>query len=279
MRNRVLVGIAIFAVLTGFYFLGYFVSKYFVDVLITLVIFCSVNEMRKAFKDKMPKEFDPLLFIYSLTIGLPYFWLGFIGVVYYTLLVFSVGATIAVFKNIHLDGLMHFGFIMLYPGLTLSSLFFINNSPLANLGLALVFLVSMFTDTFALLFGMFFGKHKLAKDISPKKTIEGAVGGLFGGFLGAFCVYLIFDVFCLLGQGFFAWGLRKTYTYLSYTLIAIFGSCLTQVGDLIASLIKRSLDIKDFSKLLGSHGGVLDRFDGIMLNACFISLVFTFIII
>ena len=278
MRNRVIVAAGIAAALVGFYFLGYYVSKFFMDFLITLIIFCSVNEMRMALKDKMPKEFNPLLIIYSLTIGLPYLKLGFMGVVYYTLLIFSLGATLAVFKNIHLDGLMNFAFILIYPGLTLSSLFFVNNSQLANLGLAFVFLVSSLTDVFALVFGMLFGKHQLAPEISPKKTIEGAAGGLFGGIIGALLVFLVFEIFGWLGTGFFAWGLRKSYTYLSYALIAIFGSCLTQIGDLVASLIKRSLGIKDFSRLLGSHGGMLDRVDGMMLNACFVSLIFTFIV-
>ena len=278
MRNRVIVAAGIAAALVGFYFLGYYVSKFFMDFLITLIIFCSVNEMRMALKDKMPREFNPLLIIYSLTIGLPYLKLGFMGVVYYTLLIFSLGATLAVFKNIHLDGLMNFAFILIYPGLTLSSLFFVNNSQLANLGLAFVFLVSSLTDVFALVFGMLFGKHKLAPEISPKKTIEGAAGGLFGGIVGALLVFLVFEIFGWLGTGFFAWGLRKSYTYLSYALIAISGSCLTQIGDLVASLIKRSLGIKDFSRLLGSHGGMLDRVDGMMLNACFVSLIFTFIV-
>ena len=82
MRNRVIVAAGIAAALVGFYFLGYYVSKFFMDFLITLIIFCSVNEMRMALKDKMPREFNPLLIIYSLTIGLPYLKLGFMGVVY-----------------------------------------------------------------------------------------------------------------------------------------------------------------------------------------------------
>ena len=278
MKNRIFVSVGIAAVLIGFYFLGHFVSKLFMDALITLVIFCAVDEMRKAFKDDLPKDFHFLLMLYSLTIALPYLKLGFMGVVYYTLVIFSLGATLAVFRNLPLDGLVRFAFILIYPGLTLSSLFFINNSLLASLGLALVFCVSMFTDVFALVFGLLFGKHKLAPAISPKKTIEGAVGGVFGGILGALVVFMIFEVFGLLQMGFFTWGLRKSYTILSYSLIAVFGSCLTQIGDLVASLIKRNLGVKDFSKLLGNHGGMLDRFDGIMLNACFVSFIFTFIV-
>ena len=278
MKNRIFVSIGIAAILIGFYFLGHFVSKYIFDALITLVIFFAVDEMRKAFKDTLPKDFHLLLVVYSLTLALPYIKLGFMGVVYYTLVIFSLGATIAVFRNLHLDGLMHFAFILIYPGLTLSSLFFINNSLLASLGLALVFCVSMFTDVFALVFGLLFGKHKLAPKISPKKTVEGAIGGVFGGILGALVVFVIFEIFGWLEMGFFTWGLRKSYTILSYSLIAVFGSCLTQIGDLVASLVKRSLGVKDFSKLLGNHGGMLDRFDGIMLNACFVSFIFTFIV-
>ena len=278
MKNRIFVSIGIAAILIGFYFLGHFVSKYIFDALITLVIAFAVYEMRKAFKDELPKDFHLLLVIYSLTLAFPYIKLGFMGVVYYTLVIFSLGATIAVFRNLHLDGLVRFAFVLIYPGLTLSSLFFINNSLLASLGLALVFCVSMFTDVFALVFGLLFGKHKLAPKISPKKTVEGAIGGVFGGILGALVVFVIFEIFGWLEMGFFTWGLRRSYTILSYSLIAVFGSCLTQIGDLVASLVKRSLGVKDFSKLLGNHGGMMDRFDGIMLNACFVSFIFTFIV-
>ena len=142
----------------------------------------------------------------------------------------------------------------------------------------MMFTAILLTDIGCYYAGTRFGKHKLAPEISPKKTIEGAAGGLFGGIVGALLVFLVFEIFGWLGTGFFAWVLRKSYTYLSYALIAIFGSCLTQIGDLVASLIKRSLGIKDFSRLLGSHGGMLDRVDGMMLNACFVSLIFTFIV-
>ena len=73
-------------------------------------------------------------------------------------------------------------------------------------------------------------------------------------------------------------GLSKPNLILVYVVIGFIGSILTQIGDLLASLIKRHCGIKDYGKILGAHGGVMDRFDGIMLNAIFVAAVYMFII-
>ena len=156
--------------------------------------------------------------------------------------------------------------------------------PLNALALALVFAVSTFTDMFAYFVGGLFGKHKLCPEISPKKTVEGAIGGIFGGLLGSAIVYLIFDYSHLFGYGpqfglsFEGLGLQPYYMWITYALIGLFGSAATQIGDLLASMIKRYCGIKDYSRLLGEHGGIIDRMDGIMLNSVFVSFVFMFIL-
>lgn len=111
-------------------------------------------------------------------------------------------------------------------------------------------------DVFALFTGKFFGKHKLSPEISPKKTIEGAIGGtLFG--TAALLVYgLILQL---------AVGARPLYGRL-----LLYGLLLTvagQIGDLIASLIKREHAIKDYGKILPGHGGILDRFDSVIATS------------
>jgi len=121
-----------------------------------------------------------------------------------------------------------------------------------------LFLVSMVTDVFAYLIGIKFGKHRLAPEISPKKSIEGAIGGLvFGAIIATLFGYYmnVFD-----------------FGFLLILLLSIVLSCISQIGDLIASKFKRESGIKDYSQLLPGHGGVLDRFDSSMFAAIFLML-------
>ncbi len=120
----------------------------------------------------------------------------------------------------------------------------------------LCFIGPWVTDSFAFLSGYFFGKHKLIPEISPKKTVEGAIGGT------AFCV-LAFILFGLL-----AGGMTQTApNYLVLALLGFFVAVLAQIGDLSASLIKREHDIKDYGSLFPGHGGVMDRFDSVIMSA------------
>ena len=118
----------------------------------------------------------------------------------------------------------------------------------------LVFLGAWLCDTFAYFVGVLFGKHKLIPKISPKKTIEGAIGGI---------------VFTVVGFALYALILNNTLSAnLSYVKLCILGlvlSVISQIGDLVASLIKRQYDIKDYGAIFPGHGGVLDRFDSVML--------------
>jgi CDP-diglyceride synthetase len=108
------------------------------------------------------------------------------------------------------------------------------------------------TDTFALFGGLLFGKHKLAPQISPKKTWEGALSGFIGGTAGG---ALLFALQGLWGGGLPLWV---------YLVGAALSSIAGQLGDLTASSIKRRTGIKDFGKIIPGHGGVLDRLDSIL---------------
>ncbi len=124
-----------------------------------------------------------------------------------------------------------------------------------------IIIATYFCDTGAYFSGMMFGKHKLIPKISPKKTVEGAVGGWFIGFLASF----LFGYFFL----------NKVYMTSSMSIVSIFIASLLlpitgQIGDLAFSAIKRNYGIKDFSSLLPGHGGVLDRLDSLLFNiVCF----------
>ena len=116
-----------------------------------------------------------------------------------------------------------------------------------------VFLAAWITDTFAYFTGVFFGKHKLCPAISPKKTVEGSLGGILFATLSFLCFGLAIDLW---------WGYEP-----SYLLLGICGallSVLAQLGDLTMSKVKREHGVKDFGTLLPGHGGVLDRFDSFL---------------
>lgn len=129
----------------------------------------------------------------------------------------------------------------------------------------LTFIGAWVPDTFAYFTGMLFGKHKLIPDVSPKKTVEGAIGGVF------FCT-LAFVGFALLYNN--LW-LAEGGTALPVWLMAIVGvvtAVVSMVGDLTMSLIKRHYGIKDYGRILPGHGGFLDRFDSVIAVAVILAV-------
>jgi len=118
-------------------------------------------------------------------------------------------------------------------------------------------------DTAAMFFGSHFGRHKLAPTVSPNKTVEGFIGG----FIGAFVIASIFKIFWLKDIA--------VYHFVAISIgIALFG----QLGDLVESLWKRSIPIKDSSAIIPGHGGVLDRFDSLLFAAPVVYLYLKYIV-
>ena len=124
-------------------------------------------------------------------------------------------------------------------------------------GIALItmtFGIAFGTDGFAYLVGRKWGRHKLCPAISPKKTVEGAVGGIFGGVL-----------LSLLVRGFFVHVLSTPMPGIpAAILLGLLGSYAGQIGDLTASLLKRYTGIKDYGHIFPGHGGVMDRLDSVI---------------
>lgn len=112
------------------------------------------------------------------------------------------------------------------------------------------------SDTCALFAGMAFGKHKLAPVISPKKTVEGAIGGVVGATVLMLFVVYLFNRFA---------GLDIHYS--AATIMGACGAVIGQIGDLSFSIIKRQTGIKDYGHIFPGHGGVLDRFDSVIFVA------------
>ncbi len=129
----------------------------------------------------------------------------------------------------------------------------------------LVFVGAWVTDTFAYFTGFFFGKHKLIPSVSPKKTVEGAVGGTLFAILGFVIVGFIYGY--------------SVKNIIILALIGLVASIVSQFGDLAASLIKRHYGIKDYGKLFPGHGGVLDRFDSILAVASCLYVISTVVML
>ena len=126
-------------------------------------------------------------------------------------------------------------------------------------GIALItmaFGIAYGCDVFAYLGGRTFGKHKLCPSVSPKKTVEGAVSGVFGSVLLSLIVRAVFVHMLNTPMP----GIPAA------ILLALIGSVAGQVGDLTASLLKRYSGIKDYGKLFPGHGGVMDRFDSVIFT-------------
>lgn len=127
----------------------------------------------------------------------------------------------------------------------------------------IAFICSWVSDVFAFFTGVLFGKHKLIPEISPKKTVEGCIGGIIFATAAMLVYGLIIDLFF-------------DYIEVRYHVLALMGlvlSAISQVGDLVASSIKREEGVKDYGTLLPGHGGITDRFDSVYAIAALVLVI------
>ena len=148
-----------------------------------------------------------------------------------------------------------FGFF--YVSVMLSCVYLTRSLPNGVYLVWLIFLCSWGCDTCAYCVGVLIGKHKLAPVLSPKKSIEGAVGGV----VGAALLTIAYGFACRE-----AMGISTAYVFALAGISAV-GSLISMVGDLAASAIKRNYEIKDYGTLIPGHGGILDRFDSVIITA------------
>lgn len=152
-------------------------------------------------------------------------------------------------------------FGLVYVAVMLSFILLTRNLENGHLLVWLIFFCSWGCDTCAYCVGVLIGKHKMAPVLSPKKSIEGAVGGVAGAAgLGAAYAAIIYA------------------PVVEYAVICAVGALISMVGDLAASAIKRNRGIKDYGKLIPGHGGILDRFDSVIFTAPVIYYMAKFIL-
>ena len=184
---------------------------------------------------------------------------------------------------------MNSSFVMIYPALLFTALFvmnhffdfsFVNSHNFSDTTivvlffLILTFAVTMMTDTFALIVGMTLKGPKLCPLISPKKTISGAIGGFVFGASSGLLVYYLFSLNTIFNEAISVFNIE----WWKILIISAIASIIGQIGDLVASALKRSARVKDYGTIFPGHGGVMDRVDGLVFNAVVV-LISMFIIL
>lgn len=283
MGKRTLTG-AVILIVTALFVASRFLSVYFFDAFIMAISFIACYEVLKAHqKDERrgSKAYIYLSVVHAFLLYLTY--VPFVSkTILQTLLyqlflaiLFFVASMITdvVYLNKHKDEeftademLLSTKKLMttiLWPNTLIGTLYGINGFSvgMGTMILGLVFGVAMATDVFAYLVGSAFHRGNFANQISPKKSLSGAIGGLFGGIIISVALYLIFVIGGVYNP---FTEVNNTSLILFFVLVGLLGSIATEAGDLVASSVKRRFEIKDFGKILPGHGGVMDRIDGMM---------------
>ena len=226
-------------------------------VLLATLLLISLIGMGEIFRAMGVKEANfTLLEITSYITIIGYYITMFFDLEAYLLVVVIIGLILNMFVYVFTYPKFNAGQVMaaffgiIYVGVMLSFIYQTREMAGGAFHVWLIFLCSWGCDTCAYCAGMTLGRHKMAPVLSPKKSIEGAVGGVVGA--------------ALLG-GIYAAVIKAP--ILEYIIICAIGALIAMVGDLAASAIKRNQDIKDYGNLIPGHGGIMDRFDSVIFVA------------
>ena len=266
MLKRIITGAALVAVVAGFFFLR-IISPALFEILIFLLSVVGSYEVARAFGESIrpAQKWTAVFFSAMFTPVHLFFGLAGAAFVAVTAVAAQLSLTVILYGKAKTGGAALAIAATFYPALllvTMSAANFMNEYSTA--ALLMIFIISPFADTFAYFVGSLIKGPKLCPSISPKKTVSGAIGGVSGGILGALGIYFIYGT--VLGNPVPAWW---------FCLIAgTVGSILTEFGDLVESVIKREVGIKDMGNVLPGHGGIMDRIDGISFACPFIYFCF-----
>lgn len=250
MRNRLLGALVLLPLFTGLLTGGPIL--YLTSFMLTVL---GLREFYSSFKEREIKpifSIGVILSIYILLKNIFDFQQNISILVLFTIFLLTVLLAISKKANIIDIAITYFGFI--YIMIPFESIIATYESGSYGFTLViLIFVISFSTDIFAYLIGKKFGKNKLIPSVSPNKTIEGSVGAIIA-------TVIITKIYCT------TMGLHSN----MFICVAILGSIFAQLGDLFASSIKRQNGLKDFGHLIPGHGGIIDRFDSILLTSLFI---------
>lgn len=281
MKQRVITAILMAIVFIPFFFLG----GWFITFLFSILSYIAMYELITMYQSKknIPNVCKYIIPLFSSIIVLFSSFATAEDIIYVLLVELMFLLILPIFnKKIEMKDVIFFIFGIIYSGIGFAIIVTVRNIEMLYqdasirlfdglniyaVGLILfifVLLSTMLTDIAAYQFGIKFGKHKLCSSISPKKSIEGSIAGTIAGALGGtlFMVILQFTLSKEYANAIKLFKIDNIYLY----ALAIFGVALLlsiagQLGDLIASKIKREYNIKDYGKIFPGHGGVLDRFD------------------
>lgn len=279
MLKRAVTAIILVGYAFAMLYLGTAVHYGFLDALIMSFAFVGTYEMYHTFRKSEYKNSWGAPLLLCVAIYPLWYFLGYKGILIALSLSICLALAVFTFKaEMELKDLLATIFSLIYP-MALASLAFALSREFpcgGTFAISFAIFLPVFSDTFAYLVGSTLGKRKLCPSISPKKTVSGAIGGLLGSVLCAVTFFLLFDLYAVIPVGYVSFSDSVAVRAVVFVVLGIVGGVLAEIGDLAASRIKRTINIKDFGNIFPGHGGVLDRLDSIMFTLVMFFTAFTF---
>lgn len=279
MLKRAVTAIILVGYAFAMLYLGTAVHYGFLDALIMSFAFVGTYEMYHTFRKSEYKNSWGAPLLLCVAIYPLWYFLGYKGILIALSLSICLALAVFTFKaEMELKDLLATIFSLIYPMALVSLAFALSREFPCGGTFAISFAIFLpvFSDTFAYLVGSTLGKRKLCPSISPKKTVAGAIGGLLGSVLCAVTFFLLFDLYAVIPVGYVTFSDSVAVRAVVFFVLGIVGGVLAEIGDLAASRIKRTMNIKDFGNIFPGHGGVLDRLDSIMFTLVMFFTAFTF---
>ncbi|MCK5128787.1 MAG: phosphatidate cytidylyltransferase [Clostridiales bacterium] len=268
MKKRILVGVPLALLLLAVVF----IDSIYLTFLILLFGVVAQFEMSKALNKAgyTPTLWTGIVFLVLIFPADYYFGIKGVFLLFAIMTGLNMCWAVLYRKRNFMDIIMS-EFMLCYPALPFYFLFMIKTIDphvMSVLAMCMTLVIASLNDTLAYFIGSKFGKRKMAPELSPKKTIEGAIGGIVGSVVIGFVILML-----LVGKSFpdIHW-MHLLFGCLASSIFAV-------VGDLIASAVKRFCKIKDFGHIFPGHGGVLDRLDSYLLSSIAIYTYFSIFIL
>lgn len=277
--KRVVTAIILVGYAFAMLYLGTTVHYAFFDALVMSFAFVGTYEMYHTFRKSGYKNAVSAPILLCVAIYPLWYFLSYKGILIAFGLSICLALAVFTFKSdMELKDLLATVFSLIYPMALVMLAFALSREFPCGGAFAISFAIFLpvFSDTFAYIVGSTLGKKKLCPSISPKKTVAGAVGGLFGSVLCAVTFFLLFDLYGVIPAGYETFSDSVAVRAVVFIVLGLIGGVLAEIGDLAASRIKRALEIKDFGNIFPGHGGVLDRLDSIMFTLVLLFTAFTF---